>query len=209
MPVRRRAAYAIAALSILASVAACTVPGTPVPVNSTSGGIRQTDDSGIQLPFHTRLSKRWNASNNGTTYEPCTALSSDQVDLEGWDSSTVRDAAGSDGQTLRGCTWSSTVGNEAGGLLSQFVGNSRSLDHVVERSPDDEFTHWLDEQVVNGRRVGVLVYNNRVRCETYVQSGQAGVHTAVSVIATLQPPISEICDRALAFTRATIDKMPV
>lgn len=43
---------------------------------------------------------------------------------------------------------------------------------------------------------------------TYVQSGQAGINTIVMHHSMTHPPVDGVCERAIEFTKATIDKMP-
>ncbi|WP_374206131.1 DUF3558 family protein [Gordonia zhenghanii] len=198
-----------ALVTFIATVSACATDGSRTAANPVTSEVRQVDDSGSPLPFETKHSHRWNNANDGTRYEPCTALPAFAVDAEGWDSSTARDAAGSNGQTLRGCTWTGQADQTGRWILSQFVGNSPNLERAKSRSPSDPYTVWMQDLTISERTVGILAYRDGSRCETYVQSNKAGVYTAVSAITTDQPPISEICDRALAFTRATIGKMPV
>ncbi|WOC11148.1 DUF3558 family protein [Gordonia sp. MP11Mi] len=204
----RRGYTILSCLVASLSLASCTTTGSPTTAYSEPS-IRQFDDYGVQLPFKTVHSHRWNSTNDGTLYEPCTALTSAEVGSLRWVSVSAKDAAGTDGQTLRGCTWTGESGDStAHWTLSQFVGDSLGLGSAKKRRPNSPAVVWLPDAELNQRTVGRLAYRTVNRCETYVQSGQAGVHTAVSVISNPQPPISEVCDRALAFTRATIDKMP-
>ncbi|WP_372477246.1 DUF3558 domain-containing protein [Gordonia liuliyuniae] len=204
----------LAFAALLAATAACiltgcTRTGTPLAAISATSSVRQTDDSGKTLPFQTRHSRRWNSANDGTAYEPCTALSQEQLAELGIRASTAADAAGTNGQTLRGCDWRYAGGDfDNHWSLSQFVGNSPGLATSKERRSGG-INQWLPDEVISGRQVGVHIYTTGDQCDTYVQSGQASVITMVTHYGRPQPPISEICDRALAFTRATIDKMPL
>ncbi|MFC6469326.1 DUF3558 family protein [Gordonia humi] len=194
----------VLAISVLA--VGCSSEALPRTSETSSDTVRQTDSSGVQLPFTTTHDRRWNPANAGTSYEPCTAMHSERLGVLGWAPESVHDAAGTNGQTLRGCVWtSSDVGSW---VVDQVVGNSPSLDAAKKRLPNDGFTEWLEDQRLRARSVGVLVYRDGTRCETYVQSRQAGVRTSVTYTGTATPPIAQVCDRALAFTRATIDKMP-
>ncbi|WP_372491675.1 DUF3558 family protein [Gordonia zhenghanii] len=174
-----------------------------------SPSIRQVDDAGTALPFETKHSRRWGPANNGTTYEPCTALQRTQLTSLGINPTTASDAAGTDGQTLRGCDWKYANGNyQDHWNLSQFVGNSPGLDFAKTRRSGGT-NEWLPDVGIAGRQVGVHIYTTGDQCDTYVQSRGASVITMVTHYGQSQPPINEICDRALAFTRATIGKMPV
>nr|WP_283255302.1 DUF3558 family protein [Gordonia sp. PP30] len=175
--------------------------------NSSPMQIRQTDAQGRKLPFTTKFRHRWNSANSGTTYEPCTAAGSADVDRLGVDLTTVKDIAGTDGQTSRGCTWKySGVDRDHGWSVTQVVGNSPSLatDKQKRRSVSDQ---WRSDVTIDGRLVGLHTTTYGRACDTYVQSGQAAVSTFVSVI-DRGIGTDEVCERALAFTRATIGQMP-
>lgn len=204
-------------LITLACISVATVgcaPATDVlqvssPKSFTREAIRQTDDQGRRMPFETKHDRRWNRANDGSPYEPCTALSSLELHSLGVDASTVRDAAGTNGQTLRGCRWNAlSTGRPIPWSISQFVGNSEGLaDDKKRRSTAIDV--WFDDVVVEGRVVGVHRMRDGFTCDTYVQSGRAGVSTLVVHLGPTLPPPAEICDRALEFTRATISKMPL
>ena len=171
-------------------------------------GIRQVDDRGRSLPFETRHSNRWNGRNDGTTYEPCTALLDQGLLALGIDPSSVRDAAGTDGQTLRGCRWEYRDLNSDGAWsVSQIVANAEGIE-AVKRIRSSESEIWRDDVVVGGRTIGVLTRPTVGNCGTYVQSGRAVVNTIVFNHG--DPPVSmdALCERALEFTRATLDQMP-
>ncbi|WP_366929058.1 DUF3558 family protein [Gordonia sp. (in: high G+C Gram-positive bacteria)] len=174
---------------------------------ATPTGPRQLDDDGQRLPFDTRHPHRWNSANSGTRYEPCTAMRADELEKLGVDPASVRDAAGTDGQTLRGCIWNYSTGEGSKqSRVSQIVGNSPSLaaDKALNSGPSDI---WLADRAIEDRVVGLVRASDGYSCATYVQSGRAAVDTIVSVVGKVSP--SEICDRALEFTRATISKMPL
>ena len=170
-------------------------------------GIRQTDDLGRSLPFETEHPNRWNRGNDGTSYEPCTALTDARLSGLGVDPATVRDAAGTNGQTLRGCAWEyrDSVPSQ-GWSVSQIVGNWESLE-LDKQMKSTEYDVWRDDVVVNGRVIGVLTDPVAGDCVTYVQSGRAAVNTFVFNHSD-SPDVDETCDRALEFTRATLDQMP-
>lgn len=171
-------------------------------IHSTAAGVAETHE----LPFDTTLTQRWNGANDGTTYEPCTALSPGGLFALGIVPDSVADAAATDGQTARGCSWKyvGSVGDHW--TVSQIVGNSPSLEHEKKRA-STSVDEWLPDVNIGGRIVGVHHLIIGGDCETYVQSGKAAVSTIVVTLDT-GVPVSEICDRAIAFTRATIDKIP-
>jgi hypothetical protein len=190
-------------------VSGCSVITIPDESSRTTGlvPIRQTDAQGRRLPFDTVLPHRWSSANDGTDYEPCTALTADELSALGIDPGTVRDAAGTDGQTLRGCDWRyQSSGRQLWGL-AQIVGNSPSLaaDKSKKSVPTDV---WLDDRLIDGRRVGVHHFSSNGDCDTYVQSGRAAINTIVTYNGLPLPPIEDICAKAIEFTEATIGKMP-
>ncbi|WP_431309371.1 DUF3558 family protein [Gordonia sesuvii] len=104
------------------SESSASMSGTP------TDKIRQTDDSGSPLPFANQFPARWNESNDGTSYEPCTAMDSDTADEIGIDFSSVKDAATVSGQTLRGCEWDYADSDTSGWFASQAVADFSSLE---------------------------------------------------------------------------------
>jgi len=91
--------------------------------------------------------------------------------------------------------------------LRQFVGNSADLaaNKKKRSGPSDV---WEPDISIGGRVVGIHRLDDGADCDTYVQSGGAGVHTLVVHTGSPHPPSDEICARAIAFTRATIAEMP-
>ncbi len=89
--------------------------------------------------------------------------------------------------------------------LSQTVGNADGLDAYKEQYSVS--VRWQGETSLGGRRVAIGGPPGGKACETFVASGSAIVITSAYFPASA-PPINEICDRAIAFTRATIDQMP-
>ncbi|MFC0314985.1 DUF3558 domain-containing protein [Gordonia phosphorivorans] len=160
----------------------------------------------VSLPFSSPFKNRWNSANDGTEYEPCVALSTFELERIGVQTDSVRDAAGTDGQTLRGCTWDFERASDGGRwVVSQMVANSVGLDTYRQKYAAD---HWLPDRQISGRRVGITEAGSLGECMTYVQSGGAGITTLVLHHRLPHPPVHEVCDRAIEFTKATIDKMP-
>lgn len=175
----------------------------PSPMTTAPQGPRQTDAVGQKLPFETLFEHRWNRGNNGSNYEPCTSLTSQQVRDLGFDPSSVHDAAIVDGQTARGCSWEALPPMGSMLRIGQAVGNSASL--LAFKRKNSAHSKWFPDVLLSGRVVGVE-QDAVGGCTTYVQSGRAGVTTGVTSTASIT--IDEQCDKAIAFTRATIDKMP-
>ncbi|MGV9478297.1 DUF3558 family protein [Gordonia aichiensis] len=202
---------AIVAILVLSSTSCNAVEGTPIATaedstfSSTTSpiGPRQTDAKGRPLPFSTRFPQRWSKGNDGTSYEPCTAATSAILVANGLDPSSARDAAAADHQTARGCNWSFVDRRLA--TLSQIVGNQPKLD--VYKKNNSTSVAWMSDISAADRRVAVGVTPSISECATFVQSGSAIVVTSAMFVHN-PPPIAEICDKAIAFTRATIDQMP-
>ncbi len=200
-------------LSILA-ISGCTqvgvVPGEPTSAAATpsessdaKAAVRQTDDAGRRLPFTTGFPRRWSNGNDGTTYEPCTAANTSTLQSAGLDPLSVKDAAIADHQTARGCRWSYT--GSTFHSLTQIVGNNGPL-HEYKLKKSTSFV-WRPDTSINMRLVAVGSVPELGECTAMVDSGRAIVFTRMSAYSD-PPPIDEICDKAIAFTRATIDQMP-
>lgn len=196
-------AVAVAALA-LGSVA-CTVEGDPratVDKQLSEGPavIRQTDDSGRRLPFTTPFPERWSSNNDGTTYEPCTALDDGELIAAGIDPASVSDVALSNHQTIRGCKWDH-LGVENSGL-SQFAGDNPTFE-AQKRDRNWYRASW-DIQIDG--RLTMVDSRDKYTCMTTVKSGQSPVSTLVIRILN-PPPTKELCALAIDFTRRTIPKM--
>ena len=196
---------ALAALTL--SPIGCSVDGSPTAsmrsaVALPAPSIRQTDSHGVPLPFITTFPDRWSAANSGTTYEPCTALTSSELLAAGIDPSTARDAAVVNHQTLRGCNWFYAGGQESGSL-SHFTGNTPTFEQDMEDRSRFEVTYDI---TLAGRHVMVDSADS-VACETTVKSGRSPVTVIVS---KLFKPIGReaVCKRAIDFMRIVIDRMP-
>ncbi|MGC5248652.1 DUF3558 family protein [Gordonia sp. DT219] len=171
--------------------------------SATPSEIRHTDQRGMSLPFATRFPDRWSNLNDGSTYEPCTALTPPEISSLGLAPNSVADAAAANHQTVRGCRWTFTGSRTS--TAYQEVGNAPALD--VYKAKNGDILDWRPDIILNGRAVAVGVRKGRSSCTTHVQSGSAIVTTSFSVNID-PPPIDKICDMAIAFTEATIDKMP-
>lgn len=186
---RRWYGATILAITIAANLCACNQPERP-PLGGSS----------VHLgAFPHRL----NAGNDGTSYEPCSEANRSSVERLGWRWITRHDAALADRQTARGCAWDDNSAATRWGL-AQTVGNSPSL-AAFKRA--NHIFDWQPDQSIDGRPVGVYLMGSTT-CVTRVQSRKAGVSTNVDFNRLPAPPASEICARAIAFTRATIGRMP-
>ncbi|WP_431309117.1 DUF3558 family protein [Gordonia prachuapensis] len=199
--------YPLCILISLLFVSGCGATATTpngTSSNPQESPVRQTDDNGVSLPFANSMPERWNRSNDGTPYEPCTAVTPEIAESQGLDPKSVADAATVNGQTLRGCDWQYLDPSMLDWSAHQIVGDFSSLQSYRSRN---EFFNWLPDRELSGRQVGVASLNSG-DCFTYVQSRESGVVTGVSFASLPRPQLSEICDRAMALTRATIDSIP-
>ena len=204
---------AASAVASIAALAGCSVSGTAVGESSsvvqsptaTSAPIRQVDDLGRRLPFTTTFPNRWSRNNDGTSYEPCTAVTLGILQLHNLDPRSVEDSAIADGQTVRGCNW--RFRGEEFSTLGQDVGNMNGGDTGISdyKLRYADFT-WFPDLSIGGRRVGLFSLGGDA-CDTIVESGTAFVFTNVA-LGRSGDDVTENCKRAIAFTRATIDLMP-
>lgn len=170
---------------------------------NSSDEIRQTDAAGHTLPFVTNFRNRWSDLNDGSTYEPCTALTDIELSKLGVDPLSVRDSAVANHQTARGCRWNLLSSRTS--LAYQDVGNGPPL--VQYKYKTSSLIDWYQNVEIGGRTVAVGVRKRQPSCTTHVQSGRAIVTTSISIPVN-SPGLDQICAKAIAFTKATIDKMP-
>lgn len=167
--------------------------------------VRQVDDAGRRLPFKTYFPDRWSTNNDGTDYEPCTAIQNDLLERLNLDPGSVKDVAVANHQTARGCQW--RYRNQAFAQVSQHVGNMNGgVTGIAQYKTRNRDFRWFPDQVIGGRTVGVFT-SSVDTCDTILESGTAFVFTDV-ILGTTGDDVSENCRRALAFTRATIDLIP-
>ena len=193
---------AAAAIVVLCSTS-CAVDGEPGAATSASNTIepiRQTDSSGKILPFVTRFPDRWSANNDGTTYEPCTALTDTEIAAAGLDPESVADAAIANHQTARGCRWKHS-GIQLSGI-GQITGNRPTFEERMKLRSD--FKAWWD-LTIDGRLV-MVDPDSAASCTVTVKSGRSPVSTIVTRT-WKAPPTKELCAIAIDFTRRTIPKM--
>ncbi|WP_207842559.1 DUF3558 family protein [Williamsia soli] len=171
---------------VVDSSRAAAVNGTPVP-----------------LPFDNPFPNRWNASNDGTSFEPCVAYTSGELSRFKVDSSKIEDVAQVDGQSTRGCHWYMSDQFD----LGQLVTDASSLDEYRTASTDLD---WKPDLEVGGRTVGLFAvdYGTSKTCSTYVQSFSAGVVTNVITSTSPYGQSVDACKLVIDFTRAYIDKIP-
>ncbi|WP_338155878.1 DUF3558 domain-containing protein [Gordonia alkanivorans] len=191
----------------------CSISGSPAAVSplsqqtSTPGQVRQADDAGNRLPFVTPFPNRWNSNNDGTQYEPCTAVTTDTLRRSGLVPESVVDVAKSDFQTARGCRW--RFEGKQRSALSQSVGNlSDSEKDVLDYKVKNLRTmDWYPNLTIDGRTVIVGSLND-LECTASVQSGNAVVGTTVVRLGGENEPMDTMCQSAVDFLRSTLPQIP-
>lgn len=189
------------AAGVIACICSLLLVSCGVSRNSTRENTARTEMSAPTSDV-AKFPNRRNRGNDGTSYEPCVSLTKEAADELGIDPMSVRDAALVDGQTARGCDWS--YRDSRWWLASQIVGNSPSLTAYKQAQ---QTYRWRDDVIIGDRTTAVSEVD-QTTCATHIQSGTAGITTLVQYAFTNGPTIDEICERAIAFTKATIDKMP-
>ena len=166
--------------------AGCTVVGDPVaapePASPTSQTptIRQTDDAGRRLPFDTKFPDRWSSNNDGTPYEPCTAVSESILRQFKLNPDSAQDTAAANHQTVRGCRWK--FQEESADSVAQSVANAPPLNEY--RSKHQGLFTFFPDVTIAGRQVLVFQIPDTSDCSAAVRSGNATVDTSASVFAT-------------------------
>ncbi|SDU28932.1 DUF3558 family protein [Gordonia westfalica] len=211
---KRRSPFWVLAVVILSyTLVGCSVAGSPEAAPSTSNTVptepevRQTDDEGKALPFLTPFPNRWNANNDGTSYEPCTEVQDGDLQRSGLIPGSVTDVAKSDFQTARGCRW--TFRDDGRSSLSQSIGNLSHPEQGVlgYKRENSETMRWYPDVVLDGRTV-VVGSLSPIECTATVQSGKAIVGTTVVRLGENKPAPEEMCETALGFLRSTLARIP-
>ncbi|WP_081586017.1 DUF3558 domain-containing protein [Tsukamurella sp. 1534] len=157
------------------------------------------------LPFIPTISGRTNERNDGTSFEPCTAYTSEELSLIGVVPNTASDAAYSDSPNYRGCHWSSGSGRYA--MFSQTVGNTESLVRYKQKYADRP---WQTDRTVNGRTVAMSIDPPSNGCFTAFSSQRGIVITTVLSPGkpNPEPDYQTECEMALTFTELATRKAP-
>lgn len=197
------------------ALSSCSTTGVAVPSTAPSSWdrtparptIRQTDEVGRALPFKNQFPNRWSINNDGTTYEPCTAVEPNTASQFGLIPESVRDVAASDFQTARGCKWK--FRDDGKSSLSQAVGNLMQPEKGLTgyKQQYSATMEWLPDIDVHGRRA-IVGSTMPSECTVYVESGAAIVGTGVTRFGAEKPPLNDTCESAISFLRLTIGNIP-
>ncbi|GAA0996017.1 hypothetical protein GCM10009551_061900 [Nocardiopsis tropica] len=193
----------------------CTtsVPGAPVSADRDSQAeetdapptMSQTGPPTAPLPFTPAIQGRTNERNDGSSFEPCTAYTAQELRALNIDPFSLADAAKSRSPNFRGCEWTSVkAGPSDRSYLnySQIVGKRITLDDYKR---EQNFRPWQPDRIVMGRRLAVAP--TKYDCTAAFIS-----EAAVVITGTITPyPSSGLvreCDAAVAFATLAISKAP-
>lgn len=184
---------------------AVSAPSSSVPSFPTGAAVSPPSPTASPLPFTPRFKARTNERNNGSSFEPCTAYTADELIAIKIDPTTLSDAAKSDSPNFRGCDWKSlNSAQNARDYLdySNIVGKRIALDDYKR---EQSFRQWQPDRTVGGRRlaVGTTSYH----CVAVFISQQA---TIISTAQALHPSPGLVreCDAAVALATLSISKAP-
>ncbi|MDP0398946.1 DUF3558 domain-containing protein [Tsukamurella strandjordii] len=197
------------------ALSGCTasVPGDPVSagrdshieVTTAPPSPSQIGLSSAPLPFTPTIQGRTNERNNGSSFEPCTAYTPEELRALGIDPATVEDAAISNSPNFRGCHWSGIRESPTDRdylNYSQIVGKRITLE-AYKREQD--FRTWLPDRTVQGRRLAVATTPNDC---TAVFLSEAAVVITGALPLRASPGLTRECDAAIAFAALAISKAP-
>ncbi len=187
--------------AVLASSCAVSVAGEAVPAEDAVS--RAAAASSPPLPFIPEFEGRTNNRNDGTSFEPCTAYTEDEMRALGADPSTIKDVMISVSPNYRGCRWRSP---DRVATFSQTLGNEKSLDVYKAKQ---SWRPWQPDRVINGRRV-ILTTEREDGCFASFISENAIVHSAysVAVFGKPSPGLKVECEKAIAWATLAISKAP-
>ncbi|BDD83511.1 hypothetical protein TPB0596_32740 [Tsukamurella pulmonis] len=186
-------------LTVLASGCAVAVSGEP-----TSSLESPSPTSQKPLPFTPTIKNRTNDRTDGTTFEPCSAYTNDELRALNIDPASVHDAAQVDDPNYRGCRWLANGYNDVhgGGDYSQIVGRELTLDQYKRYM---SALRWQTDRIVNGR---VLAYAPENNYCIAAFSSEESIVTTIAESTTPSPGNVTECDRAIAFASLAITKAP-
>lgn len=159
--------------------------------------------STLPLPFTPTIAERTNDRNDGTSFEPCTAYTGDEIRSLGADPGTISDAGFSDSPNFRGCSW---VSPDKAGQLDQILGNEESL---VKYKTIQSHRPWRADMQIGGRTV-IWTTEDDDGCFASFMSQKAIVHSSYRTTSAGNPSpgLVEECRIAIAFATLAISKAP-
>lgn len=191
---------ALLAIAFVLLLAGCTVDVAGDPTSA----LKSPRTSVKPLPFTPTIQGRTNDRTDGTTFEPCSAYTDNELRSLDINPATRMDAAAVDFANYRGCHWRGNdyTASRGGGEYSQIVGLKMALpDYKKYMSP----RVWQPDRMVHGRTLAVS--STLVYCSAAFASEFAIVST---IVASSNPSPGNVaeCDRAIAFASLAITKAP-
>ncbi len=193
-----RSSLALVVAVVVLTGCAVSIDGEAIPESRTE------TTSTRPLPFTPKYEGRTNGRNNGTSFEPCTAYSDDEMRALGADPRTLEDVMISVSPNYRGCQWEST---DRTAYFSQEVGNEVSLTRYKAKQ---SHRPWQRDRVISGRTV-IVTTERENGCFASFMSESAIVHSAYSVDgagAKPSPGLKVECEKAIAWATLAISKAP-
>lgn len=197
MDLRRWWGAVVVAVAMLVSACAVSVDGEAVPERGPA------TTSARPLPFVPKYEGRTNERNDGTSFEPCTAYSDDELRALGADPRTLEDVMISTAPNYRGCQWQSPDGTA---FFSQELGNETSL---AAYKAKQSRRPWQPDRVVNGKTV-ILTTERDAGCFASFMSQNAIIHSAYTVGSMRSPSrgLVDECNKAIEWATLAISKAP-
>lgn len=176
--------------AVVLSGCSVSVPGNPVR--------EPRADPRAALPFQPAFPDRTNERNDGSSFEPCTAFTADELLVLGVDPASRRDAAISSGPNYRGCAWKMRASH-----VRQIVADQGSLDSYVAAHDEIE---WREREHIGDRTFAVGGMYER-ECLAVFKSQGAVVITLASLWHADRWPQSA-CEWVVDFASLAASKAP-
>ncbi|NMD56334.1 MULTISPECIES: DUF3558 domain-containing protein [Tsukamurella] len=191
-------ALGLVTIAMLLSACAVSVEGQAVPEGRAAGV------SARPLPFVPKYKERTNERNNGTSFEPCTAYSAEEMRALGADPATLQDVMISDSPNYRGCQWQSP---DRTGYFSQELGNEVSVEVYKAKQSRRP---WQRDRTISGRTVIVTTERDSGCFASFMSEG-AIIHSvfhADGKDAKPSPGLVAECNKAIEWATLAISKAP-
>lgn len=191
----------VLACAVLVVSCAVSVPGEGV---SDERAVKRASASARPLPFVPQYEGRTNERNDGTTFEPCTAYSDNEMRALGADPRTLKDVMISVSPNYRGCRWQSPDGSA---YFSQTLGNEVSLEVYKAKQSRRP---WRSDRLIDGRTV-ILTTEGDDGCFASFMSENAIIHSAYTVDGWGAKPSTGLvaeCNKAIEWATLAISKAP-
>lgn len=195
-----RFAITIGAIAMVSLGAGCNsaIDGQPRSAISKTTGSNDTTSNSAPTVTNTLPGPHPppNQFTDGTSFDPCFAYSSSEIESWGVSSSNVVDA-GADNELVRGCRWRGD-----GLYVSQIVAN---------RSVSEFLSYTGAKPIEVGGLHGVVYWNppgTHERCEVVLPSQGAVVSTGVHVDPKAEQTIPDPCKKSADIAAQTAPRLP-